>query len=285
MLDHLLWWTKQAWSLVDNDYLRFDFAAKEPLTQEQITVLEAEVNARILNDCPVTITEMSLEDAKKTGAKAFFEDKYGDIVRVIQISTTKTTTYTGNSTEFCGWTHVSSTQMIGSFKITNQEAVASGIRRIEAVTWPNVAYFAQEKENELIQYAKLLDCSVKQLPERIQKCLSELAGAKQASEHLQHTIIVQALLNCQTSDHEPFDYTTNVDSLGITTIPLKQIVLTARTTRPEKNRLLYTTDGQFALCADKTKNAKELQQRFWLKWGGDNQLIQWKDEKVVTLFT
>lgn len=285
MLDHLLWWTKQAWSLVDNDYLRFDFAAKEPLTHEQITTLEAEVNAWIFNDCSVTITEMSLEDAKKTGAKAFFEDKYGDTVRVIQIPTTKTTTYTGNSTEFCGWTHVSSTQMIGSFKITNQEAVASGIRRLEAVTGPGVALYAQEKEQEQYTYAQLLDCTPKQLTEKIQKLINNTQQLHLQTEQLQQQIIKQCLSNSPILAQDEFSYCLDISTLWIEAIPFKQIALCARVCRPDQNWLIYTPDGQFALCADKTKNAKELQQRFWLKWGGDNQLIQWKDEKVVTLFT
>jgi len=288
MLDHLLWWTKQAWSLVDDDYLRFDFAAKEPLTYEEITKLEAEVNEWIFNDCGVTISEMSLEQAKKTWAKAFFEDKYGDIVRVIQIPTTKTTPYTGNSTEFCGWTHVASTAMIGAFKITNQEAVASGIRRLEAVTWPNVASYAQNQDIELIHYAQLLDCSVKQLPERIQKTLNELDQAKQLITTMQKVQVVDKIKSIWSSsdqkiNHEFLSYYIDITKIYLWSIPLKNIVGFARTEWSSENRILYTPDWQFALHANAQNNAKELQKRLWLTWGGNNQLVQWKDPHVLDI--
>lgn len=280
-LDAVLWWTKQAGSLVDDDYLRFDFAAKEPLSFEQIQNIETLVNEWIINDQLVTITEMSLEEAKKTWAKAFFEDKYGDIVRVVQIPHHSQTTYMGNSTEFCGWTHVSSTWIIGAFKITNQEAVASWIRRLEAMTWPNVAFFAMDQEQATNNLAQLLDCSPKQLSEKIQKTISELQQAKQLNEQLQQHLVQQTLIQCKATQWDHFTYQVNIDQVGITNIPLKQIALCARVCRPDTNRLLYTNDWQFALCADATKNAKELQQLLWLKWWGDNQLVQGKDEKVI----
>ncbi|MDP2669660.1 MAG: hypothetical protein Q8O99_01255 [bacterium] len=133
-LDHILEGTKQAGSLVDQDYLRFDFAAKQPLTAEQLREIETVINERILADKSVTTEEMSMDEAKQHGAKAFFEDKYGEIVRVVQVDTHTTHPFPGKSVELCGGTHVTSTGWIGAFKITNQEAVASGIRRIEAIT-------------------------------------------------------------------------------------------------------------------------------------------------------
>lgn len=285
MLDQLLGGTKQAGSLVDADYLRFDFAAKEPLTLAQLTTLETEVNRWISENSPVTITEMSLEEAKKTWAKAFFEDKYGDIVRVIQIPTPQTTVYTGNSTEFCGGTHVPETSMIGAFKITNQEAVASWIRRLEAVTGPAVALYAHEKEQEQYSFAQLLECTPKQLTEKIQKLMSSTEQLHAQHEQLQQQIIKQHLLGSPSIQKDEFSYCLDITTLWIENIPLKQIAVCARVCRPEKNRLIYTPDGQFALCADASKNAKELQQKYGLKGGWDNQLIQWKDEKVNNIVT
>lgn len=285
MLDQLLGGTKQAGSLVDSDYLRFDFAAKEPLTQAQITTIENELSAWIMQDVPVTITEMSLEEAKNTGAKAFFEDKYGDIVRVIHIPTTHETMYAGNSTEFCGGTHVSSTGMIGACKIINQEAVASGIRRIEAVTWPRVTAYAQQKEHEQYAYAQLLDCSPKQLAEKIQKLLSSQHHLQQENDHLQQILIKQCLTTATPRSSQDFAYLLDIATLQLTHIPLKQIALCARTCRPSANWILYSSDGQFALCADKTNNAKELQQRLWIKGGGDNQLVQGKDTSIVEIIS
>lgn len=282
-LDHVLQGTKQAWSLVDNDYLRFDFAAKEPLHHQQITTLETMVNTWITHNCTVTITEMSLEDAKKTWAKAFFEDKYGDTVRVVQIPTPEEYVYTGNSTEFCGWTHVSSTWIIGAFKIIGQEAVASGVRRIEAVTGPNVAFFAQWQEQEQYAWAQLLDCSPKQITEKIQKTLVSLQTLQTQVEQLQTAHITTMLSSLTDTKTNEFSFVYNLSS-GDNQLPLKTIVPIARQLRGSKNRLLYTNDGQFALCTDATHNAKELQQRYGLKGWWDINLIQWKDEKVVSLF-
>lgn len=283
-LDAVLWWTKQAGSLVDDDYLRFDFAAKEPLSFEQIQTIETLVNEWIINDQLVTITEMSLEEAKKTWAKAFFEDKYGDIVRVVQIPHHSQTTYVGNSTEFCGWTHVKSTSEIGAFKITNQEAVASGIRRLEAMTWPNVAFYAMDQEKATNSLAQLLECSPKQLSEKIQKTISELNQAKQLVRHYQQLYIHNTIKSYNTINHEDFNYIEDISTLiWMQNLNMKSITEVARELLWSVNWIFYTPDGQFALCADATKNAKELQEKYWLKWGGDNQLIQGKDEKVKEL--
>lgn len=283
ILDKVLSGTKQAGSLVDIDYLRFDFVTKEPLWVSQIQTIEKLVNDWIANDIPVIITEMSLENAKKTGAKAFFEDKYGDIVRVVQIAHPDGVVYLGDSTEFCGWTHVISTWMIGACKITNQEAVASGVRRIEAVTGPRVAFYAWEKEKEQYAYAQLLDCTPPQLTEKIKKVVSSLKELQEQHKQLQMHIVKKALLACPSLPVDQFAYYLNIDTLWIEQISLKQIALCAKVCWPKKNRLLFTDDGQFILCADESNNAKELQQQFWLQWWWDTILIQGKDEKVKNI--
>jgi hypothetical protein len=98
-------------------------------------------------------------------------------------------------------------------------------------------------------------------------------------------MIKQSLLQCTENSFNQFSYIIDISTLWINWIPLKQIALCARTCRPETNRVLYTQDGQFALCADKTKNAKELQQQFWLQWWWDTTLIQWKDEKIKKIIS
>lgn len=114
--------------------------------------------------------------------------------------------YTGNSSEFCGGTHVTETAMIGAFKITTQEAVASGIRRLEAVTGPGVAMYAQEKEQEQYTYAQLLDCTPKQLTEKIQKLMSSTQQLHLQTEQLQQHIIRQCLLNSPALPQDDFAY-------------------------------------------------------------------------------
>lgn len=131
--------TKQAWSLVDQDYLRFDFYADNTLTDEQIQTIESQINTQIEQALPVTTQELSYNAAIQAGAKAFFEDKYGDAVRVVSIGDNV-------SVELCGGTHVANTAHIGAFVIISQEAVASGVKRITAVTWPKVAQELQTKK-------------------------------------------------------------------------------------------------------------------------------------------
>jgi alanyl-tRNA synthetase len=110
--------TKQAGSLVDEDYLRFDFYADVALTQEQIDAIEQTINTQITQALPVDVQEMSYDTAIQAGAKAFFEDKYGNMVRVVSIGDKL-------SVELCGGTHVSNTAHIGTFAIIGQESVAA----------------------------------------------------------------------------------------------------------------------------------------------------------------
>ena len=116
---------------MDEDFLRFDFAAKKPLNDETLRNIEQKINKRIFQALPVHIEEMSYDQAIQKGAKAFFEDKYGDIVRLVSIQGENTDL---KSLELCGGTHVNNTKNIGSFTIISQEAVASGVRRISAIT-------------------------------------------------------------------------------------------------------------------------------------------------------
>jgi alanyl-tRNA synthetase len=118
---------QQKGSLVDENKLRFDFSHPKPLSKEEISAVEDLVNRESLNNAEVTTQNMQLEEAMKSGAEALFGEKYEDEVRVLSM---------GNqsfSVELCGGTHVSRTGDIGTFLITNQSSVASGVRRIEAV--------------------------------------------------------------------------------------------------------------------------------------------------------
>ncbi len=116
----------QAGSLVDSERLRFDFSHIAPMTQEEIERVEQLVNEEIWNSINVDIQEMNIEDAKARGAMALFGEKYGDVVRVVDMSPF--------SIELCGGTHVNNTSEIGLFKITSESGTGAGVRRIEAVT-------------------------------------------------------------------------------------------------------------------------------------------------------
>ena len=130
----------QKGSWVGSDVMRFDFSHSEAVTLEQLHEVEDIVNHAILANTDVSIEEMSIEEAKKTGALMLFGEKYGERVRVVHI---------GPSIEFCGGTHVARTGDIGSFKIVSESGIAAGIRRIEALTGEAVVQYTRTQEQLL----------------------------------------------------------------------------------------------------------------------------------------
>ena len=132
---------EQAGQLVNSEAVRFDFTHFSALSADELRRVENTVNEVIMSAVPVITSEMPIDDAKKLGAMALFGEKYGDIVRVVKAD--------DFSVEFCGGTHVKNTGSIGLFKIVSESSVASGVRRIEAVTGNNVMKYI-DKSNELI---------------------------------------------------------------------------------------------------------------------------------------
>ncbi len=170
---HLLHWAlrkvlgenvRQAGSFVGPDYFRFDFNHSSGVTGEELDKIEGLVNEKIQQNEAVDIKELSIEEAKKTGAIALFGEKYGDTVRVVSVE--------GVSKEFCGGTHVADTGRIEIMKITKESSVASGIRRIEAVSGKAALELFKEKEKILNELVKLLNVEDGKLVERVVK-LSE----------------------------------------------------------------------------------------------------------------
>ncbi|OUW60914.1 MAG: alanine--tRNA ligase [bacterium TMED198] len=142
---------QQAGSLVDEDKLRFDLTHYEKLSQEEISMIEMIVNREILKNILLSTDTKSFDDAKSEGAQALFGEKYGDLVRVVDIP--------GFSMELCGGTHVSRTGDIGSFKISKESSLASGIRRIEAVTGLMAVERANEVSSQINDLKNVLSCS------------------------------------------------------------------------------------------------------------------------------
>ncbi len=156
----------QAGSYVGPDRLRFDFTHFEGLKPGQLLQIESLVNQRILDNIEVTKQEMSFDEAKKKGALAFFSEKYGERVRVVDVP--------GFSTELCGGTHVGRTGDIGLFKVTSESSVASGVRRIEAVTGEGSLGRVHQEEETLKEIAQLLKSSDAELKTKVQALLEEV---------------------------------------------------------------------------------------------------------------
>lgn len=159
--DHVM----QAGSYVDENYLRFDFNHFEAMTGEEIRKVEDIVNAHIDEFLPIRMQEMPIEEAKKMGAMALFGEKYGDIVRVVSMG--------DYSVEFCGGTHLDNTGKIGAFKITAEYGVASGVRRVEAVTGSQVIQYLDAKAAILEEAASVLKTGEKDLPKRAEQLLQD----------------------------------------------------------------------------------------------------------------
>ena len=176
---------EQAGSLVTPDRLRFDFTHFQPMTEEEIEKVEAIVNEQIAKSIDVETKVLAIEDAKKTGAKALFNEKYGDTVRVVCMG--------DFSKEFCGGTHVSNTGLINSFKIVSEAGVAAGVRRIEALTGNGVfAYYKdiEKKYNDICKAAKSTPANVE---EKIAHMQAEIKSLNSEIESLKNKAANEAL--------------------------------------------------------------------------------------------
>jgi alanyl-tRNA synthetase len=160
----------QKGSLVAADRLRFDFSQPTALTPDDIAAVEAEVNAQIRGNESVSTRLMSTDDAIKAGAMALFGEKYGDEVRVLSMGKAGEGTY---SVELCGGTHVAALGDIALFKIVGESAVASGVRRIEALTGEAARLWLTARENRLKEAAASLKTSPDEVPQRIAALIDE----------------------------------------------------------------------------------------------------------------
>ena len=162
----------QKGSLVDDEKLRFDFAHYEAVTTEQLISIERLVNAQIRQNHELTTKLMELDDAKASGAMALFGEKYDEKVRVVSM---------GNfSTELCGGTHVSRTGDIGLCKITSESGIASGVRRIEAITGEAAINYVQEQAYLLQNAANILKVEPINLIERINNNQDQLKATEKS---------------------------------------------------------------------------------------------------------
>lgn len=175
----------QAGSLVTPERLRFDFTHFSPMTNEELAEVEKEVNRQIMKNVELEIEEMPVDDAIKKGAMALFGEKYGDIVRVVNVPRF--------SCELCGGSHVPNTSVIGSFRIVGESGTGTGIRRIEAVTGKAAHERAVADAVLLQEVATLLKSKEEDIPAKIEQLLTALKEAEREVAQLSHKLATSSL--------------------------------------------------------------------------------------------
>ena len=267
--------TKQAGSLVDEDLLRFDFYANNLLTAQQIREIENNINRIIYNAYPVDLIETTFDEWVKLWAKAFFEEKYWDEVRVIRVHNWNENI----SVELCWWTHVSNTRDIWAFTIISQEAVASWIKRITAYTWPKVIEKLHNYEEILDWTTSVLDVkSYAQINEKLQKYVKENSDLQQRVESLETSSLRSVLQSAQSKSNEDFSKIIELPS----DVNFKALQWIVKAVFPaEKSVLLLSWEWNYIISTDWSVSAKELVKKYWLRGGGSDLMAQWKDEWIL----
>ena len=178
---------EQAGSLVTPDRLRFDFTHFSAMSADELLKVENIVNEKIAEAIAVETKVLSIEDAKKTGAKALFGEKYGETVRVVCMGEF--------SKEFCGGTHVNNTGVITAFKIVSEAGIAAGVRRIEALTGNAVFEYYKSIEEKLSEVCKLVKATPANVNDKINHLLAELKTLSSENESLKSKAATSALGN------------------------------------------------------------------------------------------
>lgn len=238
---------EQKGSLQNAELTRFDISHNQPITAEELAQVEQKVNFAIMQNVPVRIETMSLEEAQKTGAMMLFGEKYGDFVRVVMMDE--------YSTELCGGTHVARTGDIGLFKIISEGGIAAGVRRVEAITGMNALQFVQNQEALLSNiYAELKAQGAKDVLSKIQANNKQMKDLEKSLQAAKAELAVHAgakLLN-------------DAKDLGNAHLVLAQIeadagslreIVSDLTGKSDKAIVLLAAvnDGKAALCAGVSK--------------------------------
>ena len=175
---------EQKGSLVDKDRLRFDFTHFSPMTDEEIKKVEEIVNEEIRKGLSVETKEMTLDEAKKTGAMALFGEKYGEVVRVVQMG--------DFSSELCGGTHVKNTREISAFKIISESGIAAGVRRIEALTGEGLLKYYEETEKKMNEISSYLKVSSDDALEKIKSIQENVKALQKENEKIKNKLAREA---------------------------------------------------------------------------------------------
>jgi len=238
----------QKGSLVNAERLRFDFAHFEPMTAEEIKIIERIVNQQIRHNAAVTADVMSKEDAINAGAMALFGEKYGDEVRVLKIG--------DFSTELCGGVHARRAGDIGLFKIISETGVASGVRRIEAITGEAAIQWLEGREKSIAAIASVVKSSPEAAAEKVQQLMDKSKSLEKELERLQSKL-------ASSAGGELASQAVDIDGIKVLAVKLEGVEPKAMTDVLDqlKNKLVSAAivlatvkDGKVTLIAGVTKN-------------------------------
>jgi alanyl-tRNA synthetase len=245
---------KQAGSYVDDQRLRFDFSHFEQIDKKTLNKIENMVNEVILKNIKVITNQLPIEEAMKKDAMALFTDKYGDVVRVVEIS--------DFSSEFCGGTHVRMTGDIGLFKIISESSAAAGVRRIEAITGMNSLKYVQDTEKTLLNIFAKLKTDAKNVDSSIEKLFSTIKSNKQEIEDLKKRLASKTEAEMEEINSIKFIF--NLSNFDPST--LKTIADTAISKNPNKAVFIGISKNSGFLVVKVTKDIeKELSANFIIK--------------------
>ncbi len=226
---------RQQGSYQDGERTRFDFSFSRALSSDEITKVEDIVNEKIMEDLPVTTKEMSIDEAKRTGAMALFGEKYGDVVRVVSMG--------DFSKELCGGTHVPSTGAIHCFKIMSEGGIAAGTRRIEAVTGPAVLDYYRKIENDLNEASLIVKSTPLALSDRLTKMNQEIRNLSSELESLRSKAAMDSVGNIE-------DKLIEVKGLKLIATSVPDSDANNLRTLADSLKEKYA-DGVFVLCSEK----------------------------------
>ena len=210
---------QQKGSLVDEDKTRFDFSHNAPMTADEIRRVESIVNAEVLRNEPTAAREMPIDEAQKLGAMMLFGEKYGDVVRVLDI---------GSSRELCGGTHVARTGDIGPFRIVSEGGVAAGIRRVEAVAGTVALSLMNQAADQLSRIASLLKAQPAELEAKVAQLQEALRGLERDAAKAKQQMAAAAGKNLADSA---------VDVKGVKVLAAKLDGVDAKTLRETMDKL------------------------------------------------
>lgn len=238
--DHI----KQMGSFVNDQYLRFDFTHFEKIKDEQLKQIEVEVNNLIYKSIKSNIRYLPIDEANKLGAKAFFSEKYGKEVRVVSFG--------NDSIEFCGGCHVDNTDEIGIFKIESEESIASGVRRIQAVSSLNAYRYVLKEEEMLHNSAELIGAkSNGEIKDKLTSLISEKNKLEKQNEELMNNIALisaNALMNDFTQCKDYYILLKYIE--GFTTSSLNKIADILKSRKTDSVIVLISgEDGNLSMSA------------------------------------